>query len=154
MQRRKQFCFLVAAALAIGIVGYGLYTRMPVWQAGDSRVQPTIAAAADRAVQSDQSPAKDGATAVESSRKVRHVVLRLKPKSDRSEIAGSELVTSLKALDSVKDATLEGRSVRLTISGPVRLSEVVKHLSDRGAALVENETSLQGDMRLHISGLT
>lgn len=151
MQRRKQFWFPVVAAMLMGIIGY---TIVPVWQAGDSPVQPTIAAAADRAGQSDQSPAQDGATAVESSRKVRHVVLRLKAKSDRLEIAGSELVTSLQALDSVREAALESRSVQLTITGPLRLSEFIEHLNDRGAALVEKETSLQGDMRLHISGLT
>ena len=81
-------------------------------------------------------------------------MLTLQSKNGDADIEGELLTTFLKELAPVKDAVVEGNTVKITITESLNLSDLVKRLGVQQTVAIEDQFPLQGGLRLHAAGMT
>lgn len=162
MQWVKKLWFPVSAAVLIALIGYNLFTVVRLRQATNNR------ATQDENIAS-QGSGMDGsgtrATVASADKKPasqdlvgqpgpRTIVLRLKPKTEGSQVDAEKLTTALGAIGPVDDASLEAGTLKLTIRNSLGLSELEEPLGFHEVGIADEESSLAGGLRLRVSGMT
>lgn len=152
----KKLWFPVAATLLVGVIGYNLYTVARLRQSNDAGNVNVASEGSGTRGSSTRSSAVESKNSFSgtlvSTPGPQDIVLRVK--TQNADIDAEKLIGALETLSPVEKAVLDGTSVKLTISGPLNLSELVGRLGVQEVNVVEDELPLSGGLRLHASGMT
>ena len=149
----KKSWFPAVAVVLLAIIAFN------VWQIASIR-SSTLSAGNEAATASTPSNRADGQAqkAVPEdftpSPAPHEIAMRLAATNGEAEFDGDRLTDSMKTVGSVEEAVFEGNTIKVTITGPANLSELLERLSLQQIAVVEDEFQLHGALRLHASGMT
>lgn len=149
----KKTWFPVVAVVLLAIIAFNVRQI-----AGIRSPQPparneiaTATAPSNRADSKDQKPVPADLT---PSQAPQEIAIRLATTNGEAEFDRDRLTGSVKTVGFVEEAVLEGNTIKVTLTGPANLSELLEQLSRQQVAVVEDEFQLHGALRLHASGMT
>ena len=124
----KKSWFSVVGVVLLAIIAFN------VWQIADIR-SSTPSAGNEAATASTSSNRADGQNQkavpedLTPSPAPHEIAIRLAVTNGEAEFDGDSLTGSVKTIDSVEEAVFEGKTLKVTLTGPVNLSELLGRLS-------------------------
>jgi len=153
----KDLWFPVAVIVLVGIIAYNLYTVARLRQAAEDQIVASQGSDTRGSGTRTALASGDEKTAPEDlvgQPGPRTVVLRLKPKNEGAQLDAEKLAGVLRTIGPVEDASVEADTVKLTLHNSLRFSELQQQLGFQDVGIADEESSLEGDLRLHVSGMT
>lgn len=145
----KRYWFPAAVALLVGVIAFNLYTIYSNRAGSNAQVTQTPEGPGDRHASKQAARTGPGVP--------RTISLVIAPTNGESGLDTGKVAKALRARGAVQEAQVEVQSqptMKLTILEPVKLSALSGWLESQGAVVVEQESPLRGNLRLHVSGMT